>query len=215
MQHKLNLAIPVDMDESKVMNNSQPTSLPHVALSGLQDFTEGTEPVGFIPGKDRQYILTGTSFGEKGCIHQVKVLAEAHGGVFAIDVWRPVSDSKSSFTLASSMEFTPRVQTRTIFLLDASPAVQFQADDLIGFHLVDNIADFQVGWTSAPSQGLKMSAISTQGGDSPITTFPGSSWVVLKTTWPIVFLSTSDSGICYIIMHSVLPFSILYLVVSY
>ena len=133
----------------------------------------------------------------------MKVLAEVHGGVFALDVWRP--DNHSSFTLASSVEFTPKVETRTIFLLDASPPVQFQAGDLIGFHLVDNVADFQVGWTPAPSGGLTMS--STQGGDTPVTTFPGGSWMVLDSTWPILFLSTSDTGMCYVkIQYSICPF---------
>ena len=127
------------------------------------------------------------------------MFAEAHGGIFALDVWR--LNGQYSYTLASSVEFTPREQTRTVFLLDASPPVQFQAKDLMGFHLVDNATDFQVGWTSAPGTSLTMS---TQRGSSPVTTFPGSLWMATGSTWPILFLSTSDTGECYMLHLTIL-----------
>ena len=181
-------------------------SLLSLALSGLQDFSNETDDEGFIAGKDRQYILTGTSFSMDGCIHRVKVSAEAQGGVFAIDVWR--HHRQSRFTLASSVELTPMVRTRTIFLLDASPPVQFQNGDHIGFHLVTGGGDFQVGWTSA-SSGLTMSSIITQKGDTPVTTFPGTSWSELPTTWPIMFLSTSRAGTYMCHLRALYSFNIL------
>lgn len=190
---------PVDVDRSVGVVNH--LSLP--ALSGLQNFTEGINEEGFLSGRDRQYILTGTSFGMDGCIHQVKVLAEVHGGVLAIDVWRPDSQS-SGFTLASSAEISPSIETRAIFLLDASPPVQFQTGDLVGFHLVGNTGNFQVAWTSAPV-GLTMSSIFTQSGEPPgVTTFPGPFWTDVPTTWPIMFLSTSSAGMCYFYIHCTL-----------
>jgi len=132
------------------------------------------------------------------------VFAEAQGGIFALDVWRP--NGQSSYTLASSVEFTPREQIRTVFLLDASPPVQFQAGDLMGFHLVNNADDFQVAWTSAPGVSLTMS---TQRGSSPVTTFPGSLWMATGSTWPILFLSTSDTGEYYIQQYLLFYFAML------